>query len=123
MKTGIIVSGGLLLLLLLYIRYNRNEYFMDQNSMFFYYPSRMKNVIRRFTLGYPTSSLYPKSLIPKDIRCDPVLDCPQTLIDECGEEITLPPIRTKCLGNREAICKPIKNVKSYPLSPEIKQSN
>lgn len=122
MKTGIIVSGGLLLLLLLYIRYNRNEFFMEQNSVFFNYPSRMKTVIRRFTLGYPTSSLYPKSLIPKDIRCDPVLDCPQKLMNESGEEITLPPIRTKCLGNREAICKPIKNVKVYPLSPEIKQS-
>lgn len=123
MKTGIIASVGLLLLLLLYIRYNSNEFFVDENQVFFNYPSRMKNVIRRFTLGYPTSSLYPKSLIPKDIRCDPILDCPQKLMNESGEEITLPPVRTKCLGNREAICQPIRDVKPYPLSPKIKQSN
>jgi hypothetical protein len=117
MKNGIIVSGGLLLLLLLYIRYNSNESFTDANQVCSNYPPRMKNVIKRFTLGYPTSALYPKSLIPKDIRCDPFLDCPQKVVDESGKEITLPPIRTKCMGNREAICQPIRGVKPYPLNP------
>ena len=101
MKVSVIVSCILLLLLLLYIRYNKRELFMDEQKYIFNYPSRMKQVIKEFRFGYSPSILYPKNLIPKDIRCDPILDCYQKFTYDDGTEVVIPPIRTKCLGNRE----------------------
>ena len=112
MKAGIVVCCTLLILLLLYIRHR--EPFVDLN-----YPSRFKSVIKEFRLGYNPSILFPKDMIPKDLRCDPILDCQQKVKDEDGTLVTLPPIRTKCLGDRVSICKPIKDVKSYPLNPSM----
>lgn len=117
MRGDIIVSCILLLLLLLYIKYNRQELFLDKRQVLFNYPSRMTRVIKEFRLGYSPSVLYPRNLIPKDLRCDPILDCHQKITYEDGKEVIIPPIRTKCLGDRKAICRPIKGVKSYPLNP------
>lgn len=113
MKVTIAISCICIILLLLYIK--KRESFTVFN-----YPSRFKGVIKQFRLGINPSTLYPKEMIPKDLRCDPVLDCNQSVRDEDGTIVVLPPIRTKCLGNREEICKRIDGVKSYPLSPKEK---
>ena len=111
MKVVIAVCCICVILLLLY---------MKKREMFtvFNYPPRFKKIIKEFRLGINPSTLYPKDMIPKDLRCDPVLDCYQNVKDEDGTNVTLPPIRTKCLGDRKAICQPIKGVKPYPLSPK-----
>tara|TARA_B100000214_G_scaffold184637_1_gene133125 strand:+ start:45 stop:392 length:348 start_codon:yes stop_codon:yes gene_type:complete len=113
MKVSIAVGCILIVLLLIHVR--QKEGYVDYN-----YPAKFKKVIRDFRLGINLSTLYPKDMIPKDLRCDPVLDCDQLIVDETGQSFTLPPMRTKCLGDREAICKPIKGVKPYPLSPSKK---
>ena len=121
MKPDIFIAVVSFMLLLLYL-YSYRERFMVLNEADFpfQYPTRFTNVISKARSGYNTSLLYPKDMIPKDLRCDPILDCPQKVKDKDGCIVTLPPMRTKCLGDRKEICKPIENVKSYLLNPSKK---
>ena len=116
MKVSITVGCILILLLLLYVR-QKDGFVNYANPYIYNYPARFKEVVKDFRAGVNLSTVYSKNMISKDLRCDPILDCDRIIMDEKGRSFTLPPIRTKCLGNREAICKPIKDVKPFPLSP------
>ena len=120
MKVSVVISSLLMFLVIMYLRNSNKELFPDQNKYPYNYPGGL--FISTTTddgFNYAPSILYPRRMIPKDLRCDPVLDCQQKVKDEDGTLVTLPPMRTKCLGDRVSICKPIKDVKSYPLSPSI----
>jgi len=49
--------------------------------------------------GYSPTIEHPIKYLSKDVRCDPILDCPQKIKLNNGKIITIPPYRKRCVGN------------------------
>ena len=106
MKLNILLSSITIILIFVFLHNKKTQNFVNFPSKYpletdypFNYPTGLfiPSNEKDFRLGITSSVSSSRKYIPTDLRCHPVIDCPQE-ITRNGKKIIIPPYREKCLG-------------------------